>query len=147
MFYLYKINLIIMHKEKLKILLVEDDRIEILKFKRSISNIVDDYDLSLSNNGKEAFFEIDKEIPDLIILDLNMPDINGIKFLTILKNDDELKHIPVIILTTSNNDRDISECYRLGIAGYVLKPLKYDDYEGKIKSILRYWSLNEFLNL
>jgi len=136
-----------MHKEKLKILLVEDDRIEILKFKRSISNIVDDYDLSLSNNGKEAFFEIDKEIPDLIILDLNMPDINGIEFLTILKNDDELKHIPVIILTTSNNDRDISECYRLGIAGYVLKPLKYDDYESKIKSILRYWSLNEFLNL
>jgi len=136
-----------MHKEKLKILLVEDDRIEILKFKRSISNIVDDYDLSLSNNGKEAFFEIDKEIPDLIILDLNMPDINGIEFLTILKNDDELKHIPVIILTTSNNDRDISKCYRLGIAGYVLKPLKYDDYEGKIKSILRYWSLNEFLNL
>jgi len=147
LFYLYKINLIIMHKEKLKILLVEDDRIEILKFKRSISNIVDDYDLSLSNNGKEAFFEIDKEIPDLIILDLNMPDTNGIEFLTILKNDDELKHIPVIILTTSNNDRDISECYRLGIAGYVLKPLKYDDYESKIKSILRYWSLNEFLNL
>lgn len=136
-----------MHKEKLKILLVEDDRIEILKFKRSVSNIINDYDLSLSNNGKEAFIEIDKEIPDLIILDLNMPDTNGIEFLTILKNDDELKHIPVIILTTSNNDKDISECYRLGIAGYVLKPLKYDDYESKIKAVLRYWSLNEFLNL
>ncbi|MEN8776195.1 response regulator [Polaribacter sp.] len=136
-----------MHKEKLKILLVEDDRIEILKFKRSVSNIINDYDLSLSNNGKEAFIEIDKEIPDLIILDLNMPDTNGIEFLTILKNDEELKHIPVIILTTSNNDKDISECYRLGIAGYVLKPLKYDDYESKIKAVLRYWSLNEFLNL
>lgn len=136
-----------MHKEKLKILLVEDDRIEILKFKRSVSNIINDYDLSLSNNGKEAFIEIDKEIPDLIILDLNMPDTNGIEFLMILKNDEELKHIPVIILTTSNNDKDISECYRLGIAGYVLKPLKYDDYESKIKAVLRYWSLNEFLNL
>lgn len=136
-----------MHKEKLKILLVEDDRIEILKFKKSVSNIINDYDLSLSNNGKEAFIEIDKEIPDLIILDLNMPDTNGIEFLTILKNDEELKHIPVIILTTSNNDKDISECYRLGIAGYVLKPLKYDDYESKIKAVLRYWSLNEFLNL
>jgi len=136
-----------MHKEKLKILLVEDDRIEILKFKRSVSNIINDYVLSLSNNGKEAFIEIDKEIPDLIILDLNMPDTNGIEFLTILKNDEELKHIPVIILTTSNNDKDISECYRLGIAGYVLKPLKYDDYESKIKAVLRYWSLNEFLNL
>lgn len=142
-----RLNLINMHKEKLKILLVEDDRIEILKFKRSVSNIINDYDLSLSNNGKEAFIEIDKEIPDLIILDLNMPDTNGIEFLTILKNDEELKHIPVIILTTSNNDKDISECYRLGIAGYVLKPLKYDDYESKIKAVLRYWSLNEFLNL
>lgn len=142
-----RLNLINMHKEKLKILLVEDDRIEILKFKRSVSNIINDYDLSLSNNGKEAFIEIDKEIPDLIILDLNMPDTNGIEFLTILKNDEELKHIPVIILTTSNNDKDILECYRLGIAGYVLKPLKYDDYESKIKAVLRYWSLNEFLNL
>ncbi len=142
-----RLNLVNMHKEKLKILLVEDDRIEILKFKRSVSNIINDYDLSLSNNGKEAFIEIDKEIPDLIILDLNMPDTNGIEFLTILKNDEELKHIPVIILTTSNNDKDISECYRLGIAGYVLKPLKYDDYESKIKAVLRYWSLNEFLNL
>jgi len=142
-----RLNLVNMHKEKLKILLVEDDRIEILKFKRSVSNIINDYVLSLSNNGKEAFIEIDKEIPDLIILDLNMPDTNGIEFLTILKNDEELKHIPVIILTTSNNDKDISECYRLGIAGYVLKPLKYDDYESKIKAVLRYWSLNEFLNL
>jgi CheY-like chemotaxis protein len=131
-----------MHKEKLKILLVEDDRIEVLKLKRSMAN----YELSLANNGKDAFKKIEEDMPNLILLDLNMPDTNGIEFMQIMKGRDDLLHIPVIILTTSNNERDIHECYRLGIAGYVIKPLKYEDYEAKIKAIFRYWSLNEFLN-
>lgn len=84
-------------------------------------------------------------MPNLILLDLNMPDTNGIEFMQIMKGRDDLLHIPVIILTTSNNERDIHECYKLGIAGYVLKPLKYEEYEAKIKAIFRYWSLNEFL--
>jgi CheY-like chemotaxis protein len=135
-----------MHKEKLKILLVEDDRIEVLKLKRSMANDIDNYELSLANNGKDAFKKIEEDMPNLILLDLNMPDTNGIEFMQIMKGRDDLLHIPVIILTTSNNERDIHECYRLGIAGYVIKPLKYEDYEAKIKAIFRYWSLNEFLN-
>ena len=55
-----------------------------------------------------------------------------------------LKHIPTVVLTTSNNNEDITECYRIGIAGYMLKPLKYADYEKKISVILEYWSLNQF---
>ena len=83
----------------------------------------------------------------MILLDLNMPDTNGIEFLSILKENPDLKHIPVVILTTSDSNKDIIECYKLGIAGYILKPLKYEDYEKKIQTIINYWSLNEFLQL
>jgi CheY-like chemotaxis protein len=74
-----------------------------------------------------------------------MPKINGIEFLKILKNDERLKYIPTIILTTSNNQRDLLECYKEGIAGYVLKPLKYEYYVQKIEKLLAYWSMNELI--
>jgi CheY-like chemotaxis protein len=76
-----------------------------------------------------------------------MPKINGIEFLQILKNDDVLRYIPTIILTTSNYQNDLIECYKLGIAGYVLKPLKYEDYVSKIGKLFAYWSINELKQL
>lgn len=136
-----------MQVSKLKILLIEDDRIEVLKLKRSIPQEFEDYTLTLANDGNEAFSIIENELPDMILLDLNMPDTNGIEFLTIIKGNKNLKHIPIVILTTSDSNKDITECYKLGIAGYVLKPLKYEDYEQKIQAIIKYWSLNEFLKL
>jgi len=76
-----------------------------------------------------------------------MPKINGIEFLKILKKDKELKYIPTIILTTSSNQKDLLECYKTGIAGYVLKPLKYEDYVSKIDKLLAYWSINELKHI
>ena len=76
-----------------------------------------------------------------------MPKISGLEFLKILKADDRLKYIPTIILTTSNNQRDLLECYKIGIAGYVLKPLKYEDYVSKIEKLLSYWSINELITV
>jgi CheY-like chemotaxis protein len=75
-----------------------------------------------------------------------MPKINGIEFLHVLKADDYLKYIPAIILTTSNNHTDVLECYKTGIAGYVLKPLKYEDYVDRIKILLDYWIGNELIS-
>lgn len=134
-------------KGKLNILLIEDDRIEVLKLKRAIAEDFDNYILNIATNGNQAFTILDKNIPDIIILDLNMPDTNGIDFLSLIKSNNNLKHIPVIILTTSDNNRDIYNCYKLGIAGYMIKPLKYEEYEIKIKIIMNYWSLNEFLKI
>lgn len=133
--------------DKLNILLIEDDRIEVLKLKRAIAEEFDNYFIQLAKDGKEAFSILENSLPDMILLDLNMPDTNGIEFLNLIKANDSLKHIPVIVLTTSDNDKDIYECYKLGIAGYIIKPLKYEDYETKIKAIIKYWSLNEFLKL
>lgn len=129
----------------LKILLIEDDMIEIMKLNRTISSLQLNHKITEANNGEEALTILEKkdELPDIILLDLNMPKINGIEFLSILKKDDVLKYIPTIILTTSNNQKDLLECYKIGIAGYVLKPLKYEDYVSKMEKLLAYWSINE----
>ncbi|MFD2726343.1 response regulator [Hyunsoonleella rubra] len=129
----------------LNVLLIEDDMIEVMKLNRTISKLNLPHNIIEANNGEEALQILNKkvELPDIILLDLNMPKLNGIEFLTILKNDDVLKYIPTIILTTSNNQNDLIECYKIGIAGYVLKPLKYDEYISKIEKLLAYWSINE----
>lgn len=132
----------------LNILLIEDDAIEVMKFKRVLKTLDANHKIIEANNGEDALAVLkEKEIiPDIIFLDLNMPKISGIEFLEILKNDEQLRYIPSIILSTSSNHKDILECYKIGIAGYVLKPLKYDDYLERIKRMLDYWSINELIS-
>ena len=134
---------------RLNILLIEDDMIEVMKLNRTISKLELPHKIVEANNGEEAleFLQKKDELPDIILLDLNMPKLNGIEFLSILKKDDVLKYIPTIILTTSSNQQDLLECYKIGIAGYVLKPLKYEDYIIKIQSLLAYWSINELTQI
>ncbi|MCF8323051.1 MAG: response regulator [Flavobacterium sp.] len=134
--------------KSLYILLIEDDAIEVMKFNRVLSTLGLKHKIIEANNGEEALetLKVKNIVPDIIILDLNMPKINGIEFLQILKNDNFLKYIPSIILTTSNNHKDVLECYKIGIAGYVLKPLKYEDYVDRIKKMLEYWSSNELIS-
>jgi len=132
-------------KKKLNILLIEDNIIEIMKMKRTNSSLEFEHNISEAKNGEEALkvLEDKSNFPDLILLDLNMPKINGIEFLSILKNSDDLRHIPTVILTTSDNYQDLEECYKIGVSGYILKPLKYEDYVEKIETVLAYWSINE----
>jgi CheY-like chemotaxis protein len=132
-------------KKQLNVLLVEDNLIEVMKMRRTISLLNLKHNVIVANNGEDALQNLEDKtkFPDLILLDLNMPKVGGIEFLAILKNNDYIKHIPTVILTTSDNQKDLEECYRLGVSGYVLKPLKYDDYVEKIKNVLSYWSMNE----
>jgi len=92
----------------LKILLIEDDMIEVMKLNRTVSRWGLKHKGIEANNGEDAIklLEIKENLPDIILLDLNMPRLNGIEFLTLLKQDDILKYIPTIILTTSSNKRD-----------------------------------------
>lgn len=133
----------------LEILLIEDDMIETMKLNRTIASLKLNHKITEAKNGEEALrlLEQKDKLPDIILLDLNMPKINGIEFLGVLKNDERLKYIPTIVLTTSNNRRDLLECYKIGIAGYVLKPLKYEDYVSKIEILLSYWSSNELITM
>lgn len=132
----------------LKILFIEDDAIEVMKFNRVLKTLSKNHEIIEANNGLDALeiLMIKKDIPDIIILDLNMPKLNGLEFLAVVKNDDTLKNVPLIILTTSANQRDVAECYKYGIAGYILKPLKYHDYTERIKCLVDYWSFNELIS-
>lgn len=131
----------------LNILFIEDDFIESMKFKRVLKTLELNHRIIEAGNGEEALSILTgKEIiPDIILLDLNMPKVNGLEFLRILKNDEKLRYIPTIIFTTSSNHRDILECYTIGIAGYILKPLKYEDYQVIVKKTLDYWATNELI--
>ena len=132
----------------LNILLIEDDAIEVMKFNRVLSTMEVKHKIIEANNGEEALIilKVKEIIPDIIILDLNMPKINGIEFLGVLKEDEHLRYIPTVILTTSNNRHDLLECYKIGIAGYLLKPLKFDDYKDRIKKLIDYWSCIELIS-
>jgi len=129
------------------ILFIEDDAIETMKFQRTMSKLESKHTLIEAKNGEEAleYLESGKSLPDIILLDLNMPRMNGIEFLGILKSHDRIKYLPTIILTTSENRDDLLECYKIGIAGYIIKPLKYEDYETKLKTVLKYWDINELV--
>ncbi|MDV7138318.1 response regulator [Maribacter sp. TH_r10] len=129
------------------ILLIEDDTIEIMKLQRTISKLHLKHKVKEAKNGEAAleYLRSGKCLPDIILLDLNMPRMSGIEFLSILKADETLKYLPTVVLTTSENRADLLECYRIGIAGYVIKPLKYEDYESKLHKVLSYWDINELV--
>ena len=134
----------------LNILLIEDDTIEIMKFNRVIDSFEKNHTILVARNGEEAIHLLKTksktQVINLIVLDLNMPKINGIDFLKFLKKDVKFRFIPAIILTTSNNAKDILECYEIGIAGYMLKPLKYEDYVVCVENLMNYWSINELIS-
>lgn len=129
------------------ILFIEDDQVERMKLQRTVSKLQLKHNITEAKNGEEALeaLKSNPKLPDIILLDLNMPRMNGIEFLKILKADESYKYLPTIILTTSQNRADLLECYKVGIAGYIIKPLKYGDYESKLKKVLDYWDANELV--
>ena len=139
-----------------KILCVDDDPITLMLCKKVVERVGFAKEIITAKHGLEAIeyfdnlFEESKVndsivYPKLVLLDLNMPKLNGIEFLKIVKSNEATRHIPVIIFTTSNNHRDIASCYKIGISGYIIKPLKYEDYLVLVQKTLEYWSSNELL--
>ena len=133
------------------ILLVEDDLVDVKTVKRAFKINKVKNPLFVVKNGEEALHFLRHEEnyadmaasarPGLILLDLNMPGMNGIEFLQELKSDQALRTIPVVVLTTSGLDYDIVETYSLGIAGYIIKPVEFADFVQVMKTIEGYWNL------
>jgi CheY-like chemotaxis protein len=113
------------------ILLVEDDELDVISFQRSFKHLGSQYKLHTAFNGKEALDMLRQTepaiIPDVILLDLNMPKMNGIEFLKVLRKDEKLCSIKVFIITTSTETTDRAITDELGISGYIIKPLSYND--------------------
>lgn len=127
-------------------MLVEDDNVDTMTVKRALRDLSVTNMLILSVNGEEALDYLSNEKntkPFLILLDLNMPKMNGIEFLKIIKADDRLKKIPVVVLTTSQEKRDVVQSFKLGAAGYMVKPVDYAKFVEIIGTVLLYWRASE----
>ncbi len=128
------------------ILLVEDDQIDVMTVKRAFKEIKVVNQLIIAGNGEEALDILrneENEKPCIILLDLNMPKMNGIEFLKIAKQDEALKSIPVIVLTTSKEEQDRFESFDLSVAGYMIKPVDFANFLDMMKAINMYWTLSQ----
>jgi len=128
------------------IMLIEDNNVDALSVKRALSELKVTNPLVHSINGQEALEYLRDETNKkscLILLDLDMPEMNGIEFLKIIKADQILKKIPIVVLTLSKKEQDVVESFNLGVAGYMVKTIDYKKFVETVKTINLYWSLSE----
>ncbi len=128
------------------ILLVEDDKVDAMTVKRALKEVNVKNKLIVVENGEEALSHLrneQNESPCIILLDLNMPKMNGIEFLKVAKNEDKIKSIPVVVLTTSKADQDRLDSFKFSVAGYMIKPVDYMQFVKTVKTIKLYWTLSE----
>ena len=128
------------------ILLVEDDTVDVMTVKRALKDLQVTSDLVSTGDGEEALAYLRDDgnaKPCVILLDLNMPKMSGTEFMRIVKADEELRRITVVVLTTSNSEQDISNSFGLGAAGYMVKSVDYKKFMEIIKTIDLYWTLSK----
>lgn len=141
-----------MSEKVINILLVEDDEVDVMNVERAFKKVNINNPLYVATNGIEALAMLRSkngappEVPverRLILLDLNMPKMGGIEFLQKLRSDPQLKPTPVVVMTTSNQDKDRVEAYNLNVAGYILKPVTFANFIELMATLNKYWTLCE----
>ncbi|MFP5381646.1 MAG: response regulator [Gammaproteobacteria bacterium] len=131
------------------ILLVEDDQIDMMTVKRALTELHVTNRVAHVENGDEALAYLNdpaNDRPCLILLDLNMPVMGGIEFLRVVRDmnaDPQIKRIPVVVLTTSEEQQDKVESFNMGVAGYIRKPVDYQRFVETMRTINAYWTVSE----
>jgi len=131
------------------ILLVEDDDVDAMTTQRALNELKVTNELIHTVDGEDALKYLRDEgnrEPCVILLDLNMPRMNGFEFLKIAKADTTLRKIPVIVLTTSDDDEGVVESFDLGVAGYIVKPVSYSQFVEAMRAVDMYWTLSRLPN-
>lgn len=129
-----------------KILLVEDSRADAKMLQRALNIANVENELNISSDGEAAWKYLNEQklcsimdLPDLILLDLNIPKINGKELLKLIKSDSVLKKIPIVVLTTSSSNEDINSVYKLYANSFITKPVDFEGLVKVIDSINNYW--------
>ncbi len=128
------------------VLLIEDDAVDAMTVRRAFRDLNLTNPLAHATNGEEGLAYLrnpSNPKPCVILLDLNMPRMNGVEFIEIVKTDPVLKLIPIIVFTTSNDRSDIAESYRRSVAGYIVKPVDYHRFVDTVAAVGLYWTINE----
>lgn len=130
----------------IEILLVEDSRGDVRLIAEALKNAEVSHQLHVAVDGEQAMAFLRGEgdfagtpRPDIVILDLNLPKKNGRSVLHDIKNDEDFRRIPVIVLTTSSNEDDVIDCYNLHANCYITKPMGMDQFIDLVKEINEYW--------
>ncbi len=133
------------------ILLVEDDEVDVMNVQRAFkkNNILNP--LNIAHNGVVALDKLRgtngeqkiTPLPRIILLDINMPKMNGLEFLKELRADPALHSISVFVMTTSNDDKDRFEAYNYNVAGYVIKPITFENFVAAVSILNNFWQLCE----
>ena len=131
--------------EQKTILVVEDDEVDVMTIKRAMKEIHVTNPVEVRWNGEEAleYLQGERELPGIVLLDLNMPRMNGMEFLQQVRSDERLKRIPLVVLTTSREEQERFSGFNLGVAGYMIKPVDYLQFVEVIRAINLYWTLSE----
>ena len=134
--------------EKMKVLVVEDNPNDVTITKRAMRKSDVKCELHVARDGEEALDAlyqkgefVDTPRPDLILLDINLPKINGLEVLAKVKEDERLRRIPVIVLTISEREEDMVKAYDSGAASYMTKPVDSKDFERLIQTVQDYWKI------
>jgi CheY-like chemotaxis protein len=131
----------------LNILLVDDDEVDVMTVRRAFTKANIANQLYVATDGIEALALLRTDgIPTsrrLVLLDLNMPRMSGIEFLREVRGDPALQALTVVVLTTSNEDRDRVDAYQLNVAGYLLKPVTFAAFADVMATLNKYWTLME----
>jgi CheY-like chemotaxis protein len=134
----------------LPILLVEDDDADAIITRRALAELKVPNKLVHKPDGEDALVylrDAANQRPCAILLDINMPRMNGLDFLAAIKTDASLKNIPVMMLTTSEADKDVRKSYDLGAAGYIIKPCDFKEFIEAMKTMNMYWNLCRMPNV
>jgi len=131
----------------LTIMLVEDDEVDVMTVRRAFAKANITNPIFVASDGIEGLEMLRSEkIPThrrLVLLDINMPRMNGIEMLREVRKDPALAALTVVVLTTSNEDRDRVEAYQLNVAGYLLKPVTFSEFAEVMATLNKYWTLME----
>jgi CheY-like chemotaxis protein len=137
-----------LNPEKMKVLVVEDNPDDVTIIKRAMRKSEVKCELYFARDGEEALDFLHREgefedvpRPDLVLLDLNLPKINGLEVLSKIKEDERLRRIPVIVLTISEREEDMVKAYDSGAASYMTKPVDSKDFERLIGTVQDYWRI------
>ncbi len=141
-----------MESKPINILHIEDDAVDAMVMERALKKCDIKMNLYKATNGLEALEMLRGEngrqkidpLPRIILLDLNMPKMNGIEFLRALRADPQLRHIAVFVMTTSSDEQDRIEAHNLNVAGYMIKPLTLESYTNIVSVLNAYWKITDF---
>lgn len=141
-----------MADKPIHILHIEDDHVDRMVVGRVLKKVEGIASIHHASNGEEAFDKLRgtngqeklHPFPQIILLDINMPKMNGIEFLQELRSDETLRALSVYMVTTSSDENDLNAAYRYNVAGYILKPVDISHFEGTFRILADFWKLCEF---